>query len=104
MPGAYSLFNNPFGVSLGYTDSADSFEVWFLSREREPREYVPLAELCSELRQLGYARAAARPCAVCASPARHRCSLCHARRYCSVACQSADWPAHRKECNAGKTR
>ncbi len=105
--GEYSLFNNPFRVSLGYTDSTDNFEVWFKRTEDEPRGYVPLNELCAELRRRGYAgpaRTEAPPlkgqCAVCGAAAAHRCSRCHARPYCSRGCQAKDWPTHRTECRS----
>lgn len=106
--GEYSLFNNPFRVSLGYTDSADNFEVWFKRAEGEPRGHVPLDALCAELRRRGYAkpeRSEAAPppkarCAVCGGAAGHRCNRCHSRPYCSRDCQVKDWPTHRSECRS----
>jgi len=104
----YSLFNNPFGVELGYTDSADTFEVWFRAHEAEPREYVSLDTLCGELRRYGYTRAAeaaagaeGRVCAACGAASVSRCARCRGRRYCSRSCQAADWPEHRAQCDSG---
>lgn len=40
-----------------------------------------------------------RTCIACQAKARQRCMACGAR-YCSVKCQSADWPAHKTSCRA----
>lgn len=37
-------------------------------------------------------------CVTCQAPATLRCSKCKVARYCSVACQKANWPAHRELC------
>lgn len=44
------------------------------------------------------------PCAVCGAPSVNRCSACLSVYYCSVACQRADWKAHKAACTgtAGK--
>ena len=39
------------------------------------------------------------PCVKCgATQSAALCGGCKTVRYCSVACQKADWPAHRKAC------
>ena len=50
----YSLFNNVFNTQLGYTDGPDSFEIWFLKKEEEPREYVPLDRVIDALQSFEY--------------------------------------------------
>ena len=52
--GVYSLFNNPFHLSSEYTNDENVFEVWYLSREENPREYVSLDKLISQIREFGY--------------------------------------------------
>ena len=40
-----------------------------------------------------------KPCSVCATPTRRRCTRCHSRWYCQRSCQVADWRAgHRRVC------
>ena len=34
----------------------------------------------------------------CAETADQHCSRCHTAAYCSVACQTRDWPGHKPEC------
>jgi hypothetical protein len=41
-------------------------------------------------------RACAR--ALCHEEGTRRCSRCKSVRYCSLACQEADWPSHKAEC------
>lgn len=50
----YSLFNNPFCMTLGYTDSADNFEIWFMDKENEPREYQSLQAVIDGLCKYSY--------------------------------------------------
>ena len=45
------------------------------------------------------AAAPAKICAACGAPgARSLCMRCREARYCSAACQRADWPAHKPRC------
>lgn len=45
------------------------------------------------------ATAAAKLCRTCAKPGcRNTCSVCDQARYCSTACQTQDWPAHKLDC------
>ena len=37
-------------------------------------------------------------CAVCSSPAPHKCARCKCVFYCSPAHQKEDWPAHKVQC------
>ncbi|KAI1792760.1 hypothetical protein LXA43DRAFT_314595 [Ganoderma leucocontextum] len=37
-------------------------------------------------------------CVVCGNERKARCSQCQSVSYCSVACQKADWPAHKQTC------
>ena len=37
-------------------------------------------------------------CAVCSSPAPHKCAACKSVSYCSPAHQKEDWKAHKKVC------
>eukprot|EP00929_Paragymnodinium_shiwhaense_P069338 TRINITY_DN34983_c0_g1_i1.p1 TRINITY_DN34983_c0_g1~~TRINITY_DN34983_c0_g1_i1.p1 ORF type:complete len:321 (-),score=80.70 TRINITY_DN34983_c0_g1_i1:152-1114(-) len=39
-------------------------------------------------------------CAFCGKQAKFNCSRCRGRRFCSSACQKADWPRHRADCDA----
>ncbi|KAL7409540.1 hypothetical protein BDY24DRAFT_402989 [Mrakia frigida] len=39
-------------------------------------------------------------CTKCSSPSSMRCSRCNIENYCSSACQSAAWPAHKLLCRA----
>lgn len=39
----------------------------------------------------------------CTNPARSNCSKCKQTRYCSQACQMADWPEHKIECDPENT-
>jgi hypothetical protein len=41
-----------------------------------------------------------RCCAVCDGLGAKVCATCRARRYCSAACQRADWKEHKKDCVA----
>ncbi len=34
----------------------------------------------------------------CVETADEHCSRCHTAAYCSVACQTRDWPGHKPEC------
>lgn len=38
-------------------------------------------------------------CWGCYSPGAKKCSVCKARRYCSVECQTEDWTRHKLECS-----
>jgi len=38
-------------------------------------------------------------CVCCCKRARFTCGRCHARRYCSSACQKQDWQSHQIECS-----
>ncbi|KAJ1461856.1 hypothetical protein M885DRAFT_507014 [Pelagophyceae sp. CCMP2097] len=39
-------------------------------------------------------------CDACGAPSTRRCSRCHSRRFCGVACQRRDWPSHKGDCHA----
>ncbi|KZT32076.1 hypothetical protein SISSUDRAFT_586686 [Sistotremastrum suecicum HHB10207 ss-3] len=45
----------------------------------------------------------ARPCAVCSTPTKKKCTGCAKEPYCSSKCQKEDWVAHILECgNPGR--
>ena len=50
----FSMFNNPFELSLGYTRNENQFEIWFLSKETEPRMYQSIASIESAMKSFGY--------------------------------------------------
>jgi hypothetical protein len=52
--GKYSMFNNPFGCQLGYTDGADDFEVWYLEKEGSPRSNQTVSAIERTLAEYGY--------------------------------------------------
>jgi len=39
-------------------------------------------------------------CAMCTNPSTNNCTGCGAIRYCSTACQKADWPVHKLLCSS----
>ena len=41
-------------------------------------------------------------CAKCGKKATLKCSRCDRRRYCSAACQKADWSTHKKACGIAR--
>jgi hypothetical protein len=38
-------------------------------------------------------------CAACCAPTTKKCAGCKVRAYCSKACQTKDWPTHKKICS-----
>ncbi len=52
-PNHFSVFNNPFGISLGYTDSADDFEAWFNPKEAWPRKHQTVPQISTALSKFG---------------------------------------------------
>lgn len=50
----YSMFNNPFGTSLGYTSGENNFEIWYLKHEKEPRERQTVTNIEQKLKELNY--------------------------------------------------
>ena len=50
----YSMFNNPFGCSLGYTRTEDEFEIYFFERDSEPRARVSVGTVIELLKSYGY--------------------------------------------------
>lgn len=53
--GMFSMFNNPFGLSLGYTRGPNEYEIWFFEKEQEPRENQSVMEITDALQMFGYA-------------------------------------------------
>lgn len=43
--GRYSMFNNPFSCELGYSDSSDNYEVWYMEKEEKPRKYQSVDQI-----------------------------------------------------------
>mmetsp|Transcript_19762 Transcript_19762/g.27577 ORF Transcript_19762/g.27577 Transcript_19762/m.27577 type:complete len:192 (+) Transcript_19762:22-597(+) len=52
--GKISAFCNPFGISTGYTSSADLFEVFFLGKEEDPREDQTVESIIKVAKKYGY--------------------------------------------------
>lgn len=52
--GEISLFNNPFSLSLGYTNGPNDFEIWFIKKEEEPRGYQSIVDIENALNEYGY--------------------------------------------------
>ena len=48
----YSMINNPFSASLGYTNSADEFELYFF--KDDPLEHLSVSEVLHELKRRNY--------------------------------------------------
>ena len=49
----FTTFNNPFGLSTGYTDSADEFEIWFRTKEEWPRRQQTVSQISAALTKFG---------------------------------------------------
>lgn len=90
----FSMFNNPFNVSTGYTNSAYVYEVWWRDEADEPSSYIHIDDICADL-------LARKKCFVCGTPTVKSCAACRCQYYCSVSCQSKDWTRHKKNCGAG---
>lgn len=91
----FSAFNNPFGVSTGYTKSEDRFEIWY-GEEEEPAPDCTLEYVFEVLGKLGYLTPRCRHCASVGKML--RCAKCKIARYCGRECQLADWKEHKKNC------
>lgn len=63
--------------------------------QQRQRVGQPMARPCA-----GCSARAETACLVCGKPASQVCSKCNTARYCSVRCQLADWPEHRKDCGS----
>lgn len=50
----YSMFNNPFGCSLGYSDTENDFEFYWLHGNEDPLERVPVDKIIILLKSKGY--------------------------------------------------
>lgn len=50
----WSAFNNPFGLSLGYTSDADHFEIWFKGKEKDPREEQTIDQIIEAMKEYKY--------------------------------------------------
>ena len=49
----YSMFNNPFKVSLGYTNGENNYEIWYMNDEKEPQGYQTVDQIEKALHQFG---------------------------------------------------
>ena len=49
-----SMFCNPFGITYGYTRSANEWDIWFVSKDNNPREYQTTDQILVGLQQYGY--------------------------------------------------
>lgn len=49
----FSMFNNPFGLELGYTKGENEYEIWIFEEE-EPRAYQSVTDVELALREYGY--------------------------------------------------
>ena len=47
----FSMFNNPFGISLGYTNSENNYEIWYINNEKEPRERQTVNQIEKQLKE-----------------------------------------------------
>ena len=95
----FSIFNNTFSLSLGYTDAVDNFEVYFMSLEDEPQEYVPLSALLDKLDANGFIVYKCGNCRGFSSLLLKCRGGCGGEmRYCSKECQVEHWKEHKKDC------
>lgn len=76
----------------------------FADAMHDDSEYAD--EICGALEKMGATRADAlarvnavrTACHRCGRPSDKQCTRCKVRRYCSIECQRADWPAHKPHC------
>ncbi len=94
----YSAVNNPFNLSLGYSNGGDNFEVARLDNNHDdPMEFVSLGNLLALLEQAGLVKFRCGWCRTYQKLLRS-CMGCERVRYCGKECQRADWMRHKSLC------
>jgi hypothetical protein len=94
----YSAVNDPFNLSLGYSNGGDNFEVARLDNNHDdPMEFVSLGNLLALLEQAGLVKFRCGWCRTYQKLLRS-CMGCERVRYCGKECQRADWMRHKSLC------
>lgn len=106
----FSIVNNPYGLSLGYSKSKDDFELFFDDERTNPEDggiypYLSVITVCEYLLKKKFTI----KCNVCGKTPQMTenangvlllkiCTRCKETRYCSDECQKTDSANHKKNC------